>query len=95
MQITQFVIDLVVVYFGSKFYLYSRLSTFLHDCLSLRTYGFQILASSSLYRKLCWVRESCDIRMRSFDELPRPLYQFLLPNVQETDDDEIYVRWCH
>jgi hypothetical protein len=96
MQITQFVIDLALVYFGSRFYLYSPLFMFLNDRLSLRTYGFQILASSSLYRKLRWVRESCVIWMRSLDELPRPLYQLLLPNVQETHDDEkIYDKWCH
>jgi len=96
MQITQFVIDLVLVYFGSKFYLYSRLFMFLNDRPSLRTYGFQIFASSSLFRKLRRVRESCVIWMRSLNELPRPLYQLLLPNVQEThDDEEIYVKWCH
>lgn len=96
MQITQFIIDLVVVYFGSKFYLYSRLFMFLNDRLSLRTYGFQILASSSLSRKLRRVRESCHIWMCSLDELPRPFYQLLFPNVQEThDNEEFYVKWRH
>ena len=98
MQIAQFVIDLVLAYFGSKFYLYSRLFMFLNDSLSLRTYSFQIFSSSSSYRKLRRVRigASCVIRMRYLNELPRPLYQLLLPNVQETHDDkEIYVKWCH
>jgi len=96
MQITQFVIDLVLLYFGSKLYLYSHLFMFLNDRLSLRTYGFQIFSSFSSYRRLRRViGESWVIRMCCLDELPRPLYQLLLPNVQEThNDEEIYVKRC-
>jgi len=86
MQITQFVFDICLVYFGSAF------------CLNLLTTGMTMLTTRPSLRALrldClpphpplhwWLRrlpQVCPLRLRPLDQLPLPLHRLLLPHVQE------------
>ena len=87
MQISQFVIDLGLVYFGSKLS-FSVPYSALNAAFSMATHGFQILTLTSSHWELCRLGICSYHRVFPAYQLSVPLHQLLLPNVQEAQHIE-------
>lgn len=77
MQITQFVIDLFAVYFGSEYdlptYRFRRSLTEICSLLSLCDFQLELAG----LRRLCWHRDGCAVWMWRSDQLPALVHQVL------------------
>ena len=84
MQIVQFVIDIAVVYFGSKRsrWIISVATDGIGHC-SIWTLRGCVRSTPASHLELCWVGNGCLVWLRPSYLLPFPLHQLLFPNLQE------------
>lgn len=99
MQIVQFVIDIVVVYFGSKRsrWTISVPTDGIGHC-SIWTLCVCVRFTPPSHLKLCWVGNGCLVWLWPSHLLPFPLHQLLFPNLQEAchnwEEQQSHKREC-